>query len=195
VSGYVASSVERPSKPAAWWGMMILVASEATLFGAFIGTYWYLRFRAPEWPPDGLPEPRVVVPLILAAVLAATSVPMHFAQRAAFAGRLGATRLLVLAALVVQAAYFAWAVHDFSDQLQTFDITRNAYSSIYYVLLGAACAHVALGLLFDLWLLGKLTRGLTRYRVHATQAIAWYWYAVSALTVVVTLTLLSAAIG
>jgi cytochrome c oxidase subunit III len=194
VSGYSAAAV-RPSKPAAWWGMVILIASEGTLFGAFIGTYWYLRFRAPEWPPAGIPEPRVVVPLLLVALLITTSVPMHFAQRAASAGRLGATRLLVLAALVVQAGYFGWAVHDFSNQLQTFDISVNDYSSIYYVLLGAAHAHVALGILFDLWLLGKLVRGLTTYRVHATEAIALYWHAVNALTLIVTLTLLSAAIG
>ena len=195
MSGYVASSVERPSKPAAWWGMLILIASEATLFGAFIGTYFYLRFRALHWPPDGLPEPKVVLPLILALVLASTSIPMQLASDAARAGRLAATRFFVLLALVVQAGYFAYAVHDFNDQVKTFDITRDAYSSIYYVLLGADHAHVALGILFNLWLLWKLTRGLTRYRVHATQAIAWYWFAVSALTLVVILTLSSAAIG
>jgi heme/copper-type cytochrome/quinol oxidase subunit 3 len=194
VSGYVATSVERPSKPAAWWGMVILVASEATLFGAFIGTYFYLRFRAPQWPPAGIPEPRVIVPLILVGVLLLGSIPMHLASQAAQAGRLAATRLFVLAALLLQAGYFAWAVHDFSDQLQTFDVSRDAYSSIYYVLLGAAHAHVALGILFDLWLLGKLARGLTRYRVHATEGIAFYWHAVNVITLVVTLTLLSAAI-
>ena len=47
--------------------MWVLVASEATLFGAFIGTYFYLRFKTSRWPPDGIPEPKVVVPLILAA--------------------------------------------------------------------------------------------------------------------------------
>jgi heme/copper-type cytochrome/quinol oxidase subunit 3 len=195
VSGYVASSVERPSKPAAWWGMVMLIASEATLFGAFIGTYFYLRFRAPQWPPAGIPEPRVIVPLILLAVLLTSSIPMHFATQASQQGRLAATRFFVLAALVLQAGYFGWAVHDFSDQLQTFDISRNAYSSIYYVLLGADHAHIALGLLFDLWLIWKLMRGLTRYRVHATEGIALYWHAVNVLTLIVTLTLLSAAIG
>lgn len=194
MSGYSAA-VERPSKPASWWGMVMLVASEATLFGAFIGTYFYLRFRAPQWPPAGIPEPRVIVPLILVGVLLLSSIPMHLASQAATAGRLGATRLFVLAALVLQAGYFAYEVHDFSDQLQTFDITRDAYSSIYYVLLGATHAHVGLGILFDLWLLWKLVRGLTTYRVHATQAIAFYWHAVNAITLIVTLVLLSAAIG
>jgi heme/copper-type cytochrome/quinol oxidase subunit 3 len=185
---------QRLGRPAAWWGMMIFVASEATLFGAFVGTYFYLRFKSPAWPPDGIPEPRVVVPVILVACLVATSVPMHLASQAAQAGRLVATRLLILAALVVQCGYLAYEVHDFRDQLHAFDITRDAYSSIYYTLLGAAHAHVFVGVLFNFWLLWKLARGLTTYRVNAVQAVAWYWHAVNVITVVVLLTLLSARI-
>jgi heme/copper-type cytochrome/quinol oxidase subunit 3 len=185
---------QRLGRPAAWWGMMIFVASEATLFGAFVGTYFYLRFKSPAWPPDGIPEPRVVVPVILVACLVATSVPMHLASQAAQAGRLVATRLLILAALVVQCGYLAYEVHDFRDQLHAFDITRDAYSSIYYTLLGADHAHVFVGILFNFWLLWKLARGLTTYRVNAVQAVAWYWHAVNVITVVVLLTLLSARI-
>ena len=85
----------RLSSSAGWWGMVILVASEATLFGAFIGTYFYLRFRTTPWPPDGIPKPALVVPLILLACLVATSFPMSLASRAAQAGRLRATRFFI----------------------------------------------------------------------------------------------------
>jgi heme/copper-type cytochrome/quinol oxidase subunit 3 len=182
----------RLGPPAACWGMLILIASEGMLFAAFIATYYYLRFTSPEWPQDGLPAPKVLVPLILVGCLIATSVPMQLASRAARGGRLVATRLFLLAALVVQSGYFAYEVHDFQDQLRKFDIGRNAYSSIYYTLLGADHAHVALGILFNLWLLGKLARGLTTYRANATQAIAWYWHAVNLITLAVIGTLLSA---
>ena len=57
---------------------------------------------------------------------------------------------------------------------------------------GADHAHVFIGILFDVWLLAKLARGLTRYRANATQAIAFYWHAVNVLTIVVVGTLLSA---
>jgi heme/copper-type cytochrome/quinol oxidase subunit 3 len=181
----------RRGLPAAVWGMLILIASEATLFAAFVGTYFYLRFTSPEWPQNGLSEPKALVPLILLAVLVATSVPMQLASLAARAGRLVATRLFLLTALIVQAGYFAYEVHDFQDQLRKFDITRNGYSSIYYTLLGADHAHVAVGLLFNVWLLAKLATGLTTYRANATQAIAWYWHAVNVITIVVIGTLLS----
>jgi heme/copper-type cytochrome/quinol oxidase subunit 3 len=110
------------------------------------------------------------------------------------AGRVAATRFFLIVALIVQSGYFAFEVHDFGDELKTFDITRNAYSSIYYTLLGADHAHVAVGLLLNVWLLWKLARGLTMYRLNATLAITWYWHFVNVLTVVVIGTLTSANI-
>src|SRR4029078_13127084 len=44
----------RLSNSAGWWGMVILVPSEATLFGAFIGTYLYLRFTNTPLSTDGI---------------------------------------------------------------------------------------------------------------------------------------------
>jgi heme/copper-type cytochrome/quinol oxidase subunit 3 len=181
------------SRPAGWWGMVVFVASEATLFGAFVGTYFFLRFHARAWPPDGIPKPALVVPLILLACLVATSFPMSLASRAAQAGRLGATRFFIFVVLVVQAGYVAYEVHDYADQLHRFPITRDAYSSIYYTLLGADHAHVLLGAVFNLWLLAKLARGFTRYRLNAVQAITFYVHAVNVVTIVVIGTLLSAS--
>jgi len=174
--------------------MVMLVASEATLFGCLFGTYYYLRFETPHWPPDGLPEPRVVVPLVLSFTLAATAAPLLLATRAARAGRLAAARALLVLALVVQSGYLAYEVHDFDDQLTRFTPQTDAYGSIYFTLLGADHGHVAVGLLLDVWLLLKLSRGLTLYRLNALQAITVYWYAVLVLTLCVTGTLLSATV-
>jgi cytochrome c oxidase subunit 3 len=184
----------RLGPPAAWWGMVILIASEGTLFAAFVGTYYYLRFQSAHWPPDGIHEPKLVVPLVLACTLALTSAPMRLAWLAARRGRAAAARFAIVVALVVQCGYIAYEVHDFREQLHQVDITRDGYSSIYYTLLGADHAHVLLGILFSFWLLWKLARGLTVYRINAVQAIAWYWHFVNVLTVVVTGVLLSARV-
>jgi heme/copper-type cytochrome/quinol oxidase subunit 3 len=182
----------RRGPPSALLGMAILIASEAMLFAAMIGTYFYLRFETPVWPPPGVPEPEWLVPTILVAVLALTSIPVHLAWRSVRAGRVGRARLLLLGALVVQAGYFGWAVHDFADQIRRTPITENAYTSIYYTLLGADHVHVFVGLLFSVWLLLKLMRGLTLYRANAAQAITWYWHFVNLVTIVVLATILSA---
>jgi heme/copper-type cytochrome/quinol oxidase subunit 3 len=181
-----------PSK--AWWGMAMLIAGETALFGMMIGSYFYLRFKNLHWPPPGIPEPKVVVPLVLLGVLLATLVPMQLAVFAGRAGRLGPTRAFLLLALVAQAGYFAMQVHEYQGDLSRFQRSQHAYASIYYTLLGADHAHVAAGLLFDLWLLAKLLRGFTGYRLRALSAIAFYWYLVSAITLAVTLTILSAAL-
>ena len=45
----------RRGLPTAVWGMLILIAAEATLFACFVATYFYLRFNTPVWPPRGVP--------------------------------------------------------------------------------------------------------------------------------------------
>lgn len=178
-------AAQRLGLPAGWWGMLMLIASETVLMGSFVATYWYLRLRAPHWPPAGIPEPRVVVPMVMTGVLLLTSCPMLLASRAARAGRVAAARLFLLLAFVLQSGYLAYELHDYSAELRRLEMGRDAYSSIYYLLLGADHAHVFVGLLLDIWLLLKLTRGLTMYRLNATVAIAWYWYFAGLLTLVV----------
>jgi cytochrome c oxidase subunit III len=184
--------VRRQGVPTAWWGMAMLIASEATLFFAMIASYYHLRFNSPVWPLPGNPEPKVVGPIVLTAVLVTTSVPMQLAWSSARVGRLVRARLCVVWALVVQAGYLAYQIYDYADQLRATPIQHDAYSSIYYTLLGADHGHVAIGILFTLWLLWKLCFRLTTYRANAALAIAWYWHFVNVATVAVTAVLLSA---
>jgi heme/copper-type cytochrome/quinol oxidase subunit 3 len=187
-------AVTRREPSLGWWGMAMFIAAEATLFGVMVATYFYLRFKNLQWPPHGITDPKPAVPLVLLGVLVATSVPMQLALRAAHARRLSAVRLFLVVALIVQAGYFAMQVHEYAGDLHSFRPADHAYASVYYTLLGVDHAHVALGLLLNLWLLGKLGRGLTRYRLNALSAIAFYWHAVNAITIVVTLTTLSPAL-
>ncbi|HEU5477952.1 MAG TPA: cytochrome c oxidase subunit 3 [Gaiellaceae bacterium] len=187
-------AARRRGPSVAFWGMAMLVASEATLFGTLIGTYYYLRFTNTQWPPAGTPEPRVVVPLILVGVLATTSLPMQLAAMAARRARLWAARALLVWALVVQCGYLVYEIHDYLDQLRRSTPQDHAYGSIYYTLLGADHVHVAVGILLVVWLLWKLVRGLTMYRLNAIQVVAFYWHAVNLLTLIVIGVLLSATI-
>jgi heme/copper-type cytochrome/quinol oxidase subunit 3 len=53
---------------------------------------------------------------------------------------------------------------------------------------------VAIGILLVVWLLWKLARGLTMYRLNAVQAVAFYWHAVNLLTLIVIGVVLSATL-
>lgn len=183
----------RRSVPNGVWGMAILICAEATLFGGLIGSYFYLASQAPRWPPRGIAPPSVPLPLAITCALLLTAIPLFLAVAAARRGRAGPTAGFVLLAFAVQAGYLAVQIvlfrHDF---LKFTPDSGGSYGSIYFTMLTADHAHVAVGLLLDLWLIGRVAiGGLTNYRVIATRAIAWYWYFVVAVTLLVTLTQLS----
>jgi cytochrome c oxidase subunit III len=180
------------SLPNGWWGAILLIATETALFGTLIASYFYLRFEAVEWPPAGIEDPKVALPLILTGVLVASTVPMFMAARFARDGRARAAWTSILVAAAMQAGYLAWQIVLFSDDFAKFRPTGTAYGSIYFTLLGAHHAHVLLGILIDVWLLARLTfGGLTNYRVIAVRVGALYWYFVSAVGVAVVLTQVS----
>ena len=184
----VAVERRRASLPGGWWGMALVVATEAALFGSLIASYFYLRVDASTWPPPGVPEPSVPFPLVLTGILVASVVPVYGAVRAAAAGRVQRAWLLLAAAAIVQGAYLGLQIHLFAHDLGEFKPSDTAYGSIYFTLLAVHHAHVALGIALDAWLLGKLARGLTNYRMVALRAVALYWAFVAAIGVAVVFT-------
>jgi heme/copper-type cytochrome/quinol oxidase subunit 3 len=190
---FTAAAVDRSRRamPNGWWGTLLFLCSEATLFGLLIASYFYLRFYNAHWPPTGIEKPKVVLPLVLTAVLVASAVPLFLAVRSARLGRVRAAWLLVLLAVVVQAAYLGIQFHEFSSELDKMDPKSSSYASIYFTLLGAHHLHVAVGILAELWLLAKLSTGMTNYRFVALRCIALYWYVVAALGVAVVFTQIS----
>ncbi|HYY32173.1 MAG TPA: cytochrome c oxidase subunit 3 [Gaiellaceae bacterium] len=184
----------RVAQPNGWWGMALFLAGETALFGVLVATYFFLRFKTAQWPPGGIEAPHVVLPLVLTGILVATSFPMLVAAVAARRGAVRVAWWAVLGALVVQSGYFGMQIHLFLADLDKFTPQENAYGSIYFTLLGAHHLHVAVGLLFNLWLALRLTTGLTPYRVTAVRVIALYWHVVNALALVVLGTILSASV-
>jgi heme/copper-type cytochrome/quinol oxidase subunit 3 len=180
------------ARPNGWYGMVVLIAAEGALFGTFIGTYVYLSFHAPAWPPDGIAAPSATAPLVLSLVLVASTVPMALAVRAGRRDGVAAAIGWVALAFVVQAVYLGFQIHLYVDDLARFKPQTDAYGSIYFALLGLHHVHVAAGLLLDLWLFLRLPRGFTPYRRTALSAIALYWYFVAVAGLAVTATILSA---
>lgn len=179
----------RRSVPSGLVGAILLIASEACLFGGLIATYFYLRFDAPTWPPPGIEAPSVVLPFAFTAMLVATCVPVFFGVRAAKAGAVKIAWWLILLATVVQGTYLGLQIHLFVAELAKFTPQDNAYGSVYYALLGVHHAHVAVGLALDLWVLAKLFGGrITNYRLIAVRILGLYWYFVSLMAIFVVFT-------
>lgn len=183
-----AVAAARRAQPSGWWGVALLIATETTLFACLIATYFYLRFRAAEWPLAGIEKPSVTLPLIFTGLLVATTIPIFLSVRAARRGAVRAAWALLLLATAGQAAYLGLQIHLMVDDLASFRPDANAYGSIYYTLLGTHHAHVAVGLAVDCWLLWKLSRGITNYRLIGLRVAAIYWYFVAFAAIPVVLT-------
>jgi heme/copper-type cytochrome/quinol oxidase subunit 3 len=181
----------RRAFPNGWWGMALLIATEATLFGTLIATYFYLRFQVVTWPPPGIEPPKVALPLSLTGALLLTSVPIFLAVRAVKDGRGSRAASLLAFAATVQAGYLAVQIVLYLDDLSKFSPKDSAYGSIYFTLLMVHHVHVLVGILLSLWIVSKLVRGLTAYRLTAVRAIAIYWYFVSIAAVFVVFTQVS----
>jgi heme/copper-type cytochrome/quinol oxidase subunit 3 len=181
----------RRAFPNGWWGMALLIASEATLFGTMIATYFYLRFQVVNWPPAGIEPPKVALPLSLTAALVATSIPMFMAVRAARAGRSGGAIAWIVPAALVQGGYLATQIVLYLDDLSKFSPKDTSYGSIYFTLLMTHHIHVFIGILLNLWIMYRLLGGLTAYRLTGVRAIALYWYFVNLVGIAVVLTQLS----
>jgi heme/copper-type cytochrome/quinol oxidase subunit 3 len=165
--------------------MALFVGTEATLFGTLVGTYVYLRAQAVSWPPPAVPEPEALWPLVLTAVLVATTAPLRWSLASGRTGRVARARLGLVVALLVQAGYLTAQLVLIARDLDRFPPEGSAYASIYFTLLGAHAAHVAAGMLLELWVLVRLMSGLTRYRLVALQITVFYWVFVNVLAVVV----------
>jgi heme/copper-type cytochrome/quinol oxidase subunit 3 len=186
-----AVAARRRTQPNGWWGMACFAAAEAALFGTLIASYFFLRFNNPRWPPAGIEAPSVALPIVLTGVLALTGVPMLLAARAAVAGRRRTVMRLVALAVIVQAGYLAVQILEYLGDLEKFGPGDHVYGSIYFTMLAADHAHVALGILLDVWVLARLWSGLTNYRVVTVRVVSFYWYLVIGITILVVATQLS----
>lgn len=192
-SGVAASYADkrRLARPNGWWGVAVLVATEAAFFGTLLASYFYLQFSSPTWPPEGIDAPDVALPLALTALLVATAVPGLLAVRAARRGVAGAARLWLLLAAAVQVGYLVAQGFLFAGDLNDFSPSATAYGSIYFTMLAAHHAHVAFGVLLELGLVVLLLNGLTNYRLIGVRAVVLYLWFVQVLAVLVALTQIS----
>ena len=65
-----------------WWGVLGLLAIEATMFAILLATYFYLRQNFSSWPPQGTPPPDLLAGTANMAFLLASIWPMRIAHRA-----------------------------------------------------------------------------------------------------------------
>jgi len=159
----------------AWWGMLVVIATEGMIFLVLLAANFFLRATAKEWPPPGIEEPELLQASIYSVVLIGSSAPVFWADAAIKRGHIGQAQLGLLLSWLMGAVFLVHTVFDF-DALH-FGWRDNSYGSIYYTIIGLHALHVFVGLLFGGLVQVKLQRGLLDANRHLTlDVFSLYWH-------------------
>jgi heme/copper-type cytochrome/quinol oxidase subunit 3 len=166
-----------------FWGMVMLIFTEATLFGILLYSYFFLRFQmGPEWPPGGIEKPDLFLVSIMTPILLLSSGPMHWAHTGIRKGKLWRLRLGLLLTFVMGATFLGFQAVEYREILVSeFSPRTNVYGSLFFTITGFHGIHVAVGLLMNLWLQWYARRGRFSADRHvAVENVALYWHFVDA---------------
>jgi heme/copper-type cytochrome/quinol oxidase subunit 3 len=171
-------------------GMLLVIATEATLFLMFFFAYGYLGAGQPHWPPRA---PKYAIALFLLGILLSSSLVLHLGERAWKKGADRQARALVWLTVAMGVAFLVLQSFEYRAKLKELRPTQNAYGSIFYTLTGFHAAHVVVGVLM-LAFVGALPtlrphRPPHRPPHRAMHNASLYWHFVDAVWLVIVLVL------
>jgi heme/copper-type cytochrome/quinol oxidase subunit 3 len=161
--------------PPAWWGMAILISTEAMIFLALLSAYFFVRATSRTWPLGGLPEPELMRSTIFSFILVGSSIPMFWMESALKRGRMTQVKIGLAIAFVMGLAFIINTAYDFTHM--EFGWRVNAYSSLFHTIIGLHAIHVIVGLAMSLVVQAKVWLRKVDADHHVTPDVfALYWH-------------------
>ncbi len=158
-----------------WWGMVTLIATEATVFTALLSAYFFIRATSPSWPQDGIRPPDLTRISVFTVVLLGSSIPLLWGEAAIRRGQVGKLRVALLVSFLMGAAFLVNQVFEFHGL--EFQASDNAYASLFIVITGLHGLHVLAGLLISALVQLKARLGWFDATHHLSVSIfALYWH-------------------
>lgn len=157
----------------AWWGMTWLIVTEAALFAFLLASYFYVASQSLSWPPGEVPELRLA--LINTAILMVSSGTMWWAERGIRRGSRTALRMGMLLTLLLGTVFLAIQGVEYGHA--PFSPQSHVYGSLFFVITGFHGAHVAVGLLMNVFTQARAWLGHFDADRHlAVRNTAVYWH-------------------
>ena len=166
-----------------WWGMLLLIATEATLFAVLLASYFYVRFKTSGgWPPDGISDPKLARAFVMTVLLVASSFFVHRAETGIRRGDQSALVLGLAIGSVLGLAFFGLQIWETVVVARDFTPRTNTYGSLVFTITGAHSAHLVVGLLLLGWVQVRAWFRAYSPRKHlGVQMATVYWHFVVAI--------------
>jgi cytochrome c oxidase subunit 3/cytochrome o ubiquinol oxidase subunit 3 len=173
------------------WGMIAFLVSEATFFSTLIMVY--ITYTGADTQPGGRGGPTPAEVLSLGLVVGTTicllssSATIHFAERALRQGGEADFRFWWTVTIVLGIVFLAGTAYEWRELIaRGLTVQRNLFGTTYYTLVGFHGAHVTVGVLVMLIVLGlALRRQVTAGNPHGVELVSWYWHFVDGVWIVV----------
>lgn len=173
------------SRAPLWWGNLLLIVIEGTMFALVIASYFYLRKNFAHWPPLPNPYPDLLLPTINLAIIILSLVP---AIRVHILAVNAGSQFKIQLALLIEAAFIVAAILLRFYEFPALHCLWNshAYGSITWAALGLHLLHLVASVCETLLLLvWTLTHRLDEKHRLDLSLLAIYWYFVVASWVVI----------
>jgi len=168
-------------------GIWVFLGSDIVLFGAFIGSYIFLRVARgwQYWHENLVPEAHVTLPGLINTYLLLTSsfavvLAIVFAKRKHALGvtvSLVATVMLGIGFLINKAIEWLHLFHIHEEAFpHGWDLTTNAASSSFYVTTGLHGLHVTIGLIIALYMIPRAWKGAYNGHDEPVEYFGLYWH-------------------
>ena len=114
MSAVVLGPQDRRSR-AGWWGMVLLIVTEAMIFAALLSASFFVRANSPTWPQAGIEPPELGRIGVFTLVLLASSVPLLWGEAAIRRGQVGRLRIGLAVSWLLGAVFVVNQVLEFRD--------------------------------------------------------------------------------
>ncbi len=175
----------KPGRSTAWWGMAVLIMTEATIFASLLSSYFFLQAANKEWPLGGIEAPELPKISLMTVVLLGSSAPMFWAEHGIRKGQVWRLKAGLIMVILMGTSFFAFlTLYEYPEL--TFGMRDNAYASIFYMTTSLHGAHVLIGLLMLGVVLIKTFQGKFTAERHVTvEVVGMYWHFVDAVWIFV----------
>jgi cytochrome c oxidase subunit 3 len=183
-------SPKKHDEATSWIGMVVFLASWGMMFGAIFFAYGGLRARAASWPPAGVPLVPLGLPGVNTAVIAASSLAIHYGVVTVRRGSTAKLGPALLATFALGCVFLVLQLIVWNELYATgLRPDSGSYGSVFYGLTWIHAAHVGVGLAALLWLAIQAFRGKYSAARHLSIRLwAMYWHFVGAIWAIMFLT-------